>query len=84
MKKELFICECGSLEHQMMIWYDKEDDLLYTEVHLVTYHNFFKKFKYGLMYAFGRKCRFGAWDEFMFSKENVVKLQRFLNKLNTK
>ena len=57
------------MEDQMFFWRDDEDKLLYTEVHLVTYHNFFKRLWYGLKYAFGHKSRFGAWDEFLFDKE---------------
>lgn len=80
MKELLLICSCDSLEHQMFFWYDKEDGSeLYTEVHLTTWHNFFKRLWYGLKYAFGYKSRFGAWDEFIFSKKEQEKLYNFLN-----
>ena len=77
--KDIFVCSCSSFEHQMYIWYETEDKLLYTEVHLVTYHNFFKRLWYGLKYAFGYKSRFGAWDEFLFDTEDAQKLKEFLN-----
>ena len=76
--KEIFVCSCGSLEHHMMFWYDEEEKLLYTEVHLRTWHNFFRRLWYGLKYAFGYKCRFGAWDEFLFDTENEQKLYNHL------
>jgi hypothetical protein len=76
--KEIFVCSCGSLEHQMMFWYDEEEKLLYTEVHLRTWHNSFRRLWYGLKYAFGYKCRFGAWDEFLFDTENEQKLYNHL------
>jgi len=79
--KDLFICSCSSLEHQMFFWYEEENKLLYTEVHLNTWHNFFKRLWYGLKYAFGYKCRFGAWDEFFFGKEEEKKLKKFLNSI---
>lgn len=78
--KDLFVCSCSSLEHQMYFWYDEDYKILYTEVHLVTYDNFFKRLWYGLKYAFGYKCRFGAWDEFLFEKEEQDKLLKMLNK----
>lgn len=85
MEKEdnlILICDCHSMEHQMMFWQsaDFNDNHLYTEVHLITYHNFFKRLWYGLRYAFGYKSRFGAWDEFIFSKESEEKLKIFLMK----
>lgn len=76
--KEIFVCSCGSLEHQMMFWYDEEEKLLYTEVHLRTWHNFFRRLWYGLKYAFGYKSRFGAWDEFLFDKVNEQQLYNYL------
>ena len=78
--REIFVCSCHSLEHQMSFWYDEDEkyDNLYTEVHLRTYHNFFRRLWYGLKYAFGYKCRFGAWDEFLFDKESEQKLYSYL------
>lgn len=81
MIKELFVCSCASLEHQMLFWYDEEDKLLYTEVHLITRHGFFKRLWYGLRYAFGRKSNFGAWDEFLFDASDIKKLQETLNNI---
>lgn len=76
--KEIIICGCGSMEHQMMFWYDEKEKLLYTEVHLTTWHNFFRRLAYGIKYAFGYKSRFGAWDEFLFNEENEKQLYNFL------
>ena len=83
--REMFVCSCASLEHQMMFWYDEEEKILYTEVHLVTVHGFFRRLWYGLKYAFGYKCRFGAWDEFLFDRESEQKLYNYLKeKYNVK
>jgi hypothetical protein len=81
MDNKIIICSCNSLEHQMMLWHDKEDNeiILYTEIHLITYHNFFKRLWYGIRYVFGYKSRFGAWDEFIFDDENYRKLKEFIN-----
>ena len=80
-ERKIFICSCGSMEHQMTFWYDAEDKILYTEVHLTTYHGFFKRLWYGLKYAFGYKCRFGAWDEFLFETKERDQLKQLLNSL---
>jgi hypothetical protein len=64
----------------MAFWYDKDEryDNLYTEVHLRTYHNFFRRLWYGLKYSFGYKSCFGAWDEFLFEPESEQKLYNYL------
>jgi len=77
MVKEIFICSCGSLEHQMYFWYEEEDKLFYTEVHL-TGRSFLGRLKYGIKYIFGYKSRFGAWDEFIFDSEAEKQLLEFL------
>jgi hypothetical protein len=79
--KEIFVCSCGSFEHQMYFWTDN-DIPLYTEVHLVTHRNFFIRLWRGLRYAFGYRSRFGEWDEFLFGTEDMLKLKEFLNNYN--
>jgi len=82
MDRFIFICNCSSLEHQLCFWYDEEYKILYTEVHLITYRGFFKRLWYGLRYAFGYKSRFGAWDEFLFETDDMIKLKEFINNTN--
>jgi hypothetical protein len=36
---------------------------------------------YGIKYIFGRKCRFGAWDEFIFNPKDADKLQEIVDYL---
>lgn len=78
--RETFICECGSLEHQITVYYDDEERSLYFYPHLITYDNFFKRLWVGLKYAFGYKSRYGAWDEVIMDPNNQEKLKRFLNR----
>ncbi len=80
--KQLFICSCSSLEHQMMFWReDEKNGFLYAEVHLTNRDNFFERLWYGLKYVFGCKSRFGAWDEFLFTIEDEKKLKDYLNSI---
>lgn len=80
----LMICECGSLDHTIFLWYDKTGGWpeLYGEIHLRTHWNIFKRIWYSLKYILGYKSRYGCWDEFIFSKENEEKLRSFLNERN--
>lgn len=79
--EEMFICSCGSLEHQIFFWYWPEEKNIYLEVHLITHDNFFKRLWAGLKYVFGYKSRFGEWDEFILDYIGQEKLLIFLETL---
>lgn len=83
--KELFICSCTSTEHQIVFKYDKEEvyPIVYTEIHLSKLP-FFHRLKYGLKYIFGYQCKYGAFDEFIFDKDDAKKLQIIVDYLNEK
>lgn len=81
LNREIFICKCHSLEHQVSFWYDEEDNFLYCEPHLTTNRNFFQRLFYGLKYAFGFKSRYGAWDEFLFKNKDLLTLKEYIDKI---
>lgn len=79
---EIIICECCSSEHQLIFRtiynpQDIQNDEVFIDIHL-NKKSFWKRLKYGLKYIFGYKCRFGAFDEIITTKE---KLQNVINKL---
>ena len=87
MEEDCFIlCACYSTEHQAFFWHDTSGNPpeLYVHFHLITHRGFFKRLWYGLKYAFGYKCRFGAWDEFLFNEENENKLYNYLKERHVK
>ena len=77
MEKEIFICQCCSLEHQLIFYKDEYEVFCYP--HLITYRGFWKRLWHGLKYAFGHKSRFGAFDQFIFEPDDLIKLKQFLN-----
>ena len=79
---ELFICECHSTDHQIIILYSEDDGypIVYSHVHL-NKRPFWERLKYGIKYIFGRKCRYGAFDEFIFNSDDAEKLQSVVNYL---
>jgi len=79
-QRKIFICACNNLEHLISFWYDEEDNLLYIEIHLVTYKTFFKRLWFGLKYAFGYKSIFGAYDEIILHIDDQKKLFEILKK----
>lgn len=82
-KKDIIVCECNSPEHQIVIYYDEDDNenMCYLHVHL-NRRPFWSRLIYGIRYIFGRKCRFGAFEEFIFNPDDGEKLQNLVNYLN--
>lgn len=72
MKRTLVVCNCSSIEHQMVInSFEDEPDQLYIEMHL-TKHSFWKRLKYGIRYIFGYQCKYGAFEEIIIDKDRLI------------
>jgi hypothetical protein len=69
-KNELLLCECSSAEHQMILRTVGDDPEVYIDIHLVSY-SFWKRFKHGMRYIFGYKCKYGAFDEIITTKDKL-------------
>jgi len=82
--RTIFICDCHSLEHQYVFWYDEEFNDVYFEPHLYNGGAWYTRFWNRLKYVFGYKTRYGAWDEVMIKPEDGKKIVEYLNKsINT-
>ena len=77
----LLKCECSSSEHQLIIFWDNKEEDVYVSVHLSSYRNFWQRLWHGLKYAFGYKCRYGAFDEVILRKEDAEGIQKVVNHL---
>jgi hypothetical protein len=85
MERKFVLCDCGFAEHQVILTFDPDEDderfqMLYLEVHLRTWKGFFKRLWYGLRYACGYHCKYGAWDEIMVNKEGAKEIRDFIDK----
>jgi hypothetical protein len=78
-KPELFICDCGDVEHQFIISHDTEDKEIYISVHLSSYMSFFKRIITAVKYIFGKKSKYGAFDIVILNKNQIIELKDFLN-----
>ena len=80
-------CDCLSIDHIIRFSYENDPEyasserIITIDVSLVNYKGFWKRLWYGLKYAFGYRCRFGAWDEFLFEAEEQEQLRQMLKKL---
>jgi len=73
-EEEVLICQCGSVDHQLTFFCDKEDNIVYCHIHLSNYKTFFKRLICGIKYIFGYKTKYGDFDSFIFKHQHVEKL----------
>ena len=78
-ERRAFICDCHSLEHQFVLWYDEELNNIYIEPHLYHSGNWFKRLWGGVKYIFGYKSRFGNWDETIIKNEDIPNIRKYFD-----
>lgn len=71
MKRTLFTCVCGSMEHIFVVTADDEDLLI--EVHLSPLP-LFERLKHAVQYVFGYRSRWGDFDEIVLNPETALLL----------
>lgn len=81
--QELFVCCCGDVEHQLIMSYFNDDDYpeVYTAVHLNPERKFWKRVVAAFRYIFGRRCKYGHFDEFIFKPNDYKRLQTVVDYL---
>ena len=87
---DIFICDCHSTEHQMIVNYSEDeypdgtkDPMVYIHTHL-NKRPFWQRLKYGIKYIFGYQCRYGAFDEFIINPKDIDKLKDIVHYLKKK
>jgi hypothetical protein len=74
----LFICQCGEIDHQLVVSFDSDPDFrdsIWFHVHLSDM-GIWNRIKYAFLYVLGKKSRYGcgAFAEVLFDKQNTKKL----------
>jgi len=77
-KPQLFICDCTSREHQIIMVVDGDE--IYCHIHLAG-GGFFKRLVGGARHIFGYHCKYGHFDEFILNKNGAKDMVRFLRTL---
>ena len=79
---DLFICQCYNTEHQLIFsYFPEEKGDVYVSVHLTPEYRIWKRIWIAIKYIFGYRSRYGHFDEFVFNKADVNKLQKVVNHL---
>ena len=85
--REIEICQCNNLEHQIFFQFDPDDgynDSLYINVALNHYYPWYKRIWTGLKYVLGYKCRYGNYDEIILDRKQVERIRDRFNFALTK
>ena len=82
-KKELFICERNSIEHQIVMSYFEDEKEVYCNVHLKPERNVLKRIIHAVKYIFGHRSAYGDFDEFIFNPKDADRLQSVVDHLRT-
>ena len=84
-RKELFVCDCGDLDHQFVVQWmsdypDEDDKEIFITVHLSQSYSFWKKLKAAFRYLFSKdRSRFGDFDEIILDLEEANRLKNVIN-----
>lgn len=69
MKRTLYLCRCGSMEHSFCVFADDED--LFLEIHLAPLP-FWQRVRVAIGYIFGRRSRYGDFEEIILSPYDAL------------
>jgi hypothetical protein len=77
MKRNLFVCHCGSIEHQLVVTYFPEDGVdapvAYLEMHLAPLP-LWQRLRYAWAYLRGRRPHDGAFAEIVLDAGTALQL----------
>lgn len=80
MPKELLTCVCSSVEHQIIIRYDEDENEVYANIYLADL-SIGKRIRNAIKYIFGYKSKYVDFEEFIFDKKDVSALENVLKHL---
>lgn len=86
MIEELLLCQCGDPSHQLIVYYDDNDEApcVYVSVHLTPERNFFKRLWRGIKYVFSNeRSIYGDFDEIIIRTEDLSKVERIVDTLKS-
>jgi len=82
--KNLFVCPCADVSHQVIVSFDPDpdfNDFIYFHIHLSDV-GLWNRIRYAFLYIFGKKSRYGhgAFAEVLFDKQQTKNLIDILTK----
>lgn len=83
-EKYHFECQCTSMEHDMVVQFDSEDEVVYVHTQLAQHRNFFQRAWLALKYIFGHRSKYGHWEETMLDLKKAEELEKMLLRFKVK
>lgn len=80
-KSDFFECDCHSDEHTLRFMYDEEGNLFYCHIFLDVQATFFKRALAAIKYAFGYKCKYGHFGEWIIQRDDAKRMIQMLEKI---
>lgn len=73
----IFICDCGDLDHQLIIKASEEEKELYLFIKLNKF-TWLKRLKVALLYLLGKECDYGSFQEIILNKNRIIEIKCLL------
>ncbi len=71
MKRTLYICPCGSMQHIFVVSADQDD--MFIEIHLSPF-TFWERVRNAIRYVFGKRSIYGDFEEILLTPEMALDL----------
>ena len=81
---DVFVCECGSIDHTFQFYWDESDKSLIINIRLISYKRFWQRLSRAIGYVFnigkrkGKIYHFGDYDSILIKPEDAEKLIKYL------
>lgn len=83
-RKELIVCDCGDIDHQMVLFHYKDEDFMeeyiIVNIHLADSLSLWERIKYALLYIVGKRSIYGAFGEILLTHKQVEELKLICDK----
>lgn len=82
MEHEILVCACGTIDHSIIVTYDKEDKLVYVNTRIKPDDSFLERVKRGFKYIFNINRYNSDYAEILLDERHIEKLQKIIDLLN--
>lgn len=82
MEHKLVICDCHSVDHQLVFTHDDDEDFdpfVSVSMHLNIKRPWYRRVLIAIKYAFGWQGPYGAWHEVLLNKQQCQDLSKYFD-----
>lgn len=81
-RSELFVCECGTMDHNLVVQVDDYEDgfppnlIIYTNLH--PFNGFWRRVWNAIKYVCGKKADYGHFDVTIIKPDDLPRLKELI------